>query len=195
VLRLLIGLSAVILVCGCDLRSPAVRVAAGNYAYERGNYQQALVHYLVGAESSDRESWFSYNIGNVYHALGESEAALEMWALAARSPDQSIQFGTSFNRGVLLYEMGRYQDAYEAFRHALTVNSASTDAKINLELSLQKIQAEDSATSSESAQRGGEPEDGVNQETMRIIEYVRRKEEQQWTANRQPTPTPHNRDW
>lgn len=179
---------------GCEAPTPALRVALGNYAYGRGNYQQALVHYLVGAESQTRRPWFEYNIGNVYHALGEAEAALEMWDSAARSEDASIQFGTSFNKGVLYYEMGRFVDAYESFRHALKVDSSNREAKVNLELSLAKLQAESSADV-DSGGESPEPQEEPDRETLRILEYVRRKEEQEWSANRELSRPAAERDW
>lgn len=193
--RLSIVLVAALALTGCEVSNPGVRVLLGNYAYGRGNYQQALVHYLIGAESAEQDEWFSYNIGNVYHALGENEAALQMWSVASRSSDLNLQFGTSFNRGVLFYETGRYEQAYDSFVHALTINSASRDAKVNLELALAKLRAEDTANQPQQAPGIGPGEQGAGQETMRIIEYVRRKEEQQWTANRQPGSATHPRDW
>lgn len=198
--HVLAALASLMLLLTCSGRG-TIDVLRGNYAFGRGEYQSALVSYMVALESSDDPGWVEFDIGNVYYALGEPDAALRQWADARTRASGSgargsgLTYATSYNRGVLLYELGQFQDAYDEFRYALTVNSGSLQAKANLELTLAKLHAAESAT--EPGQGVGEDdlEADESQESLRILEYVRRKEAQLWYANREQDSTPQPRDW
>ena len=199
------ALTAALVTIGCSSGGPIVSVLQGNMAYSRGDYQTALVRYLSTREDEAQRGWLLFNAANVYYALGEQEAALVAWndaRSAAVGSDDSSRGGStllihaaSYNRGVLLHERGEYRGAYDEFRYALSVNPRSAVAKVNLELALQKIRSAEQAE-----QRGGGPADDVGgedagQATLRILEYVRRKEAQRWFANRESDDTSHQQDW
>lgn len=184
-----------------------VDVFRGNLAYGRGDYQGALVHYMVAVDDNREDAWTRFNIANVYYALGEHEAALEHWAsartaveLSSGESEPALLYASSYNRGVLLYQQGNYGTAYDEFRYALSVNPRNRDAKINLELSLSKMEAAEAASEAESSSGAfslepGESEESVDEQTLRLLEYVRRKETQEWFANRDVTTEENMRDW
>jgi hypothetical protein len=72
--RFLLGLMPLILV-SCNAYFPHLRVIRANYNVSRGEYQPAIVDYLRAQEVPDYSEWISYNLGTVYHYLGESGAA------------------------------------------------------------------------------------------------------------------------
>ena len=199
--------AAVVVLSGCTAAGPMVSVLRGNLAYSRGDYQTALVHYLSARESAEERGWLLFNSGNVYYALGEQEAALSSWdearsaALSGTetSGDQAVPtvliHATSYNRGVLLYQRGEYRRAYDEFRYALSVSPHIIAAKTNLELSLQKLRAAEQARriGGGAPEAPGDAEEG--QASLRILEYVRRKEAQRWFANRESDDTTDPRDW
>jgi len=215
VLKTTILLLAALAVAACGGHGSVTEVLRGNFAYSRGDYQNALVHYMVAVEDAPSDAWTRFNIGNVYYALGEHEAALEVWHDARRAVEEvdnagasqlSLIYATSYNRGVLLYQQGQYEAAYEELRYALSVNSRSSDAKANLELALSKLQAANAVAGGDEAipgEAGGvsptPPDDpgdnGPGEQTLRILEYVRRKETQQWFANREIESQDHPQDW
>ncbi len=193
------------LLTGCA-EAPIVSVLRGNVAYARGDFQGALVHYLGTDEDSDDRGWLLFNVGNVYYAMGEQEAALAAWNDARidlesvagdrlGSRETTLVHAASYNRGVLLYQQGRFADARDEFRYALEVNNRSLSAKRNLELTLAKLESAEKAESPAERQGdGSEPADGDSQ-TVRILEYVRRKEAQRWIANREDRQPDGVRDW
>ena len=215
VLKTAILFLAALAVAACGGHGSVTEVLRGNLAYSRGDYQKALVHYMVAVEDAPSDAWTRFNIGNVYYALGEHEAALEVWHDARRAVEEvenagasqlSLIYATSYNRGVLLYQQGQYESAYEELRYALSVNSRSSDAKANLELALSKLQAANAVASGNEASPGeaggvsptppDDPgDDGPGEQTLRILEYVRRKETQQWFANREIESQDHPQDW
>jgi tetratricopeptide (TPR) repeat protein len=206
VLKTTATLFAVALFSSCAAGGPILTVLRGNLAYGRGDYQGALVHYMA-SEQANRSGWVTFNMGNVYYALGEQEAALAAWEMARslvagadqterREPTRSetaLIHAASYNRGVLFYELGQFQDAYDEFRYALSVRSTSQAAKANLELALIRLRSAEAAQGEGMAQGNG-PAEG-DQQTLRILEYVRRKEAEQWYANREIHEADNQRDW
>ena len=166
-----------VLLAGCGMNNVYVDVIQGNYHYGRGHYQQAIVSYLRALETEKHTEWVEYNLGNAYHSLGETEAALAVWETAGLTQAPALQFHIAYNKGCLYYELGKYREAYGEFRHALRLRPSAVDAKINLELSLRKMAS------------GGDPASqtkigsiGAGDESGRILDYVRRKEGTKWTA-------------
>ncbi|MEE8441375.1 MAG: tetratricopeptide repeat protein [Spirochaetia bacterium] len=210
-LKRAIILLAVLVIGACGGYGSIIEVLRGNLAYGRGDYQTALVHYMVAVEDAPSDAWTRFNIGNVYYALGEHDAALEIWHDARRAVEDDDEAGVSelpliyaasYNRGVLLYQQGQYAAAYDELRYALSVNSRSPAAKANLELALNKLQAANSAAANAGTTGGvsakppdGPSDDGPGEQTLRILEYVRRKETQQWFANREIESQDQPQDW
>ena len=179
----------------CNAYFPHLRVIRANYNVSRGEYQPAVVDYLRARDDSEVEPWLSYNLGNVYHFLGESPAAVEEWEASRDSGVEDLMFGSSFNRGVFLYEQGRFDEAIGEFRFALQIDPGSRAAKNNLELTLEKIAAgselEGETTAGTSGAGSNQDDDG----TTRMLDYVRRKEEQRWRANSGDGVAPDAQDW
>ncbi|MFP4374484.1 MAG: tetratricopeptide repeat protein [Spirochaetaceae bacterium] len=190
--RVLIAAAAAVLLSGCAAESH-LRVVRGNYSYGQGRFQRATVDYLRAWENAEYRARIAYNLGNVYYALGEVQAAFGMWQRAQESDDRDIIFGVTFNKGVFYYERGRYQDAYTQFKHALEIDPASVDAKVNLELALQKIRASEQVVRSDPSAGGGE--DGPSAQSVRVLEYVRRKEGSRWFATEETDDEPDMPAW
>ena len=188
----------------CSAVSPMLSVVRGNLAYTRGEYQSALVHYLDTQERRSDRSWLLFNIGNVYYALGEHDAALASWHDAMQRASSTgtrtaqttaLIYASAFNRGVLFYERGLYQEAHDEFRYALEVNSRSVAAKTNVELTLLRRRAADEARRLGPLGPDSRQGDADTPQTVRILEYIRRKEAQRWYANRDADQLFDQRDW
>ena len=167
----------------------------GNNAFVSGDYQTANTEYLSSLEKEFFEDYISYNLANVYYALGEGEAASEEWKQAAFSGDPDLLFRTMYNRGVYEFESGNYETAFELFRKALEINSGSFDAKINLEYSLRRMNsgANSSESSAAGAQDSGKKE--IPDEVMRVLEFIRQKDAGLWTANEEKNVVTGGNDW
>ena len=182
----------------CAPYVPHARVVRANYNVSRGEYQAAIVDYLRALESEEYDGWLAYNLANVYHYLGESGAALDRWTFAKDGDVEDLVFGASFNTGVYLYEQGRYVSAFEQFRYALTIDPTNIDAKRNLELALEKITAETEITDEAGAgvsPGSSDQAEGELSAATRMLDYVRRKEEQRWRAATETLSDGGYRDW
>jgi tetratricopeptide (TPR) repeat protein len=173
---LLIGI--MLLMNSCNALEPGLSVLKGNYLFQQGRYQDALLLYLKGKETEKFESRIHYNIGNVYYALGEGPAALDVWSGVEAAQDPEVSFDTVFNIGVIHYQLGNYPEAYNAFRTALELDSGNLDAKKNLELTIDRMEAE--ARSNEPKVEESVPE--TTDDARRILQYIKRKEGRIWKA-------------
>lgn len=187
--------AVILLLSACDISSPHISVLRGNHAFEQGNYQAATVHYLEHWENETYDPWIAYNLGNVYHFLGEFDAAGEMWRAAGEEEDEGLRFAVAFNTGVMAYELAQYNRAYTLFREALVIDSSSVAAKRNLELALRKLEAGEGIDERGTPGEQEQAQDELSSDAVRILEYVRRKEGVQWVAPEQQQPTQSGRDW
>lgn len=176
----LIAVFLALLSASCSDSSSSVNVLAGNMSYSGGQYQKSILQYLSAYDAAKAgKDVVYYNLANVYFALGEGDAALRSWDLAEENTENTdILFRVAFNRGVLYYHWGRYDEAYRSFRRALLLNPSDIDAKINLEDSLSRIRS--AIPQSESADSNtGEESD---KDSQHLLDYVRRKEADAWSA-------------
>ena len=74
------------------------------------------------------------------------------------------------------------------------MNNGSLAAKINLELTLLRLNAEEQLTPQTGEQPSGESAE-IGSEALRVLEFVRRKEQQRWEANRERESSEFQRDW
>ncbi len=188
-------LAGALALSGCSKAGVYLKVAAGNWAYDRGDYQEANIDYLNARRTGLYAGYLSYDLGNVYHALGEGEAAAAEWSKADRSSDPTLKEATLFNEGILAYELGHFRVSYEAFRRALETDPSDIQAKIDLELAYQKMRSE------ESPPRGRpEPNEAIGvvkdkSQVNRELNFIRDREDQHWrAAANAPTP-PNVPDW
>ncbi|MDP3177686.1 MAG: tetratricopeptide repeat protein, partial [Spirochaetaceae bacterium] len=124
---------------GCSRFGDYARVLEANRLHARGSYQDAAAGYLsVGSRSF--AGTIEYDLGNVYARLGEIGAAQDLYARARRAAggESGVAADAWFNEGVALYEKGRYEDSWRAFREAIALraedDAMAQEARGNLEL-------------------------------------------------------------
>ena len=191
--RSVLGLTLVGMVLffvSCEALQPHAVVILGNYEFNRGEYEEANRAYLSGVDASF-DGWFSYNLANVYSALGEKEAALVGWEAALEPEDESLAFRALFNRGITEYELGLYDAAAVHFREALILNPSHTGAKHNMELVLRKLSARGTESSAGSP---ADPTQEPGDEVRRVLDYIAKREHLYWRSAPVDQETQEN-DW
>lgn len=165
----------------------------GTNSFNRGDYQTANIRYLQVPSEIGLEPWVAYNLGVVYFSLGEVKAAEREWNQAIEGESQNLLYRSYFNRGVLYYVSGLYDDAYRDFRKALEIYPAGKEAKINLEFCLEKISAK--AQAETLAPDLSQPVGSNSGEIDRILNYLRGVEEQVWQSTEQIEEVADPQDW
>ena len=91
----------------------------------------------------------------------------------------------------MLYERGLYTEAYEKFRNALEINPAGIEAKINLELTIKKMEVNDGKSAPASAPQAAVESRG---EIDRIMNYLKKMEGGVWESTEKLEYRPLPRD-
>lgn len=183
ILRVLL-LLLVFIIQSCDRLVESSSLITGNQQFRNGEYQDSIISYLKGLSSQESKDYFYYNLGNVYSYLGEYPSAFSVWSHTDGGESNQLRFNLLYNMGYLEYQLGNYIKAYELFKDALNVNPSSIEAKINLELSLSKMSAANYNQGSEIIDDNKE-EAKESDETTRILEYVKQKEDMSWGTTHQ----------
>lgn len=178
-----------VVLSSCSILEPGYSILRGHYAYQQGDYQKALIHYLGEEEQGNHKERILFNIADVYYALGEGLPALELWQQIDSSSDEDVLYAAGFNSGVVLYQSGRFVEAYYAFRRALELKPGSLDAKKNLELTLERLEAENRTNDSRAP--AATPE--ISDDARRILQYIKRKEGSRWKT--EDSPSEAEQDW
>jgi Ca-activated chloride channel family protein len=190
----LILCACVLILSSCGDVSSHSKVIVGNYQYAFGNYEDANMAYLHVAQREEYEDVLQYNLGNVYHAVGEAGSALLAYETAMQTEDPELLYRVVFNQGILRYEMGDYSEAFILFRKALELRPSSMNAKVNLEYTLLKMNPEQPA----GQPRQQKPESGRERDETdagRILDYIQRKEERRWISTEKIPPDAKAQNW
>lgn len=195
--RFILIITAACLLFLTSCSNPAVyySVWRGNNSFAGGDYQAANTAYLKVLDDEDYSSYVSYNLANVYYALGEGDAASAEWEKSIFTNNINLKFSTMFNRGVLEFETGNYDDAFSSFREALELNPENMDAKINLELSLRRMNANVDVSETGAAGAGESGGNETSDEIKRILEFIKQKDAGLWSARQEEKIDTGERDW
>jgi len=161
-------------------------IMEANFLNTRGYYTEAISAYLKALEYEEAAPYAEYGLASAFFALEESDAALDRYleaenALELRGEEHNeLRYRIHYNRGIIYFERGEYNEAALAFREALKVDSSRIEAKRNLELSLLTDTWRSPPApvySSEGAENG--PDKAGSQV---LFEYLRAKEQEQWKS-------------
>ncbi len=107
----------------------AFRVARANGLYRSGYAHEAAALYLKAGAGTGPVA--SYDLANVFNALGEAVPARSMFDVAMASGDTGIIARSWYNIGAAAYSRGEYPEAAAAFRTALlALVSAEGEAEL-----------------------------------------------------------------
>ena len=168
------------IISSCSNTQAYLDVIEGNYAFSRGEYQEANLDYLKVKSIRPYQEFISYNLGNVYYALGEIDSAFDEWESIDLEMENKTAVRSLFNTGVLLFELSRYEEAYKIFRKILEFESSNVNAKINLEYCIEKMNftIENNINYQESSLEDSKAADDVS----RVLDFVKRRETYVWKS-------------
>lgn len=172
---------------GCTPKfNDGVKILQGKLDWSKGNYQSATADFLQAANNAKERGddfvyqYSVYGIGSTYLMQGENDAALAKFSQVYDNAPDKIKFAILYNSGIIAHRNGDYETAADYFRQALFIDGTSTDAKINLELSLR----EESSHANESAREIVPVSENKEDQTLENALYsiIKEGEQQQWKS-------------
>ncbi len=170
------------LLTGC---SQTTDIFKGTVAFHQKKYRHSVSCFMKASEEAAanenriNQSFALYDLGTAYIMLGEDSAALEQFKNISSDAPVNVRYSAFYNAGVLAWRNSDFDEAKEFFKKALEIDSSKIDAKINLELSMQQIQAKGHQNQSNQIQASQEEKSPQNLEKT-VFEHIKENDQKQW---------------
>lgn len=115
----------------------------GNALFEKGEYEAALRRYLEAQQEARTRPELHFNAGDALYKQGKYAEALQEMGRATEGTPPDMSAAAHYNLGNALFRQEKFQEAVGAYKKSLELNSDDIDAKINLELALEKLDQDD----------------------------------------------------
>lgn len=115
---------------------------AGEEAYRRGDYNEAITHLLNAQIEDPSNSKLRYDLADAYYKAGKFDEAAKLFgsSAAGESADAEVRQRALYNLGNSAFRENKLDDAAKAYEEALKMNPQDEDAKYNLGVVKQKQQ-------------------------------------------------------
>jgi len=155
--------------------------------YERGEYEEALQAYQGAQVENPDSPLLHFNVGDALFKMGDYETALKEFEQALAGEGENLQPKTLYNMGNALYQQQEFQKAVEAYRQGLELDSSDQDAKVNLELALERLQQQQQQQQNQEQQDGEEEEkEGKQQQQNQEQQDSKEKRQEEQQQDQQP---------
>lgn len=113
-------------------------IRSGNRAYKRKQLDQSLKQYQAAVNKAPDNPTANYNLGNAQFRKNEFDAAAKSYdaSVSHSTTDKPMEEKGLYNKGVALAKQKKLQESIDAWKAALKLDAADSDARENLEKAL-----------------------------------------------------------
>ena len=161
------------------------KILSGSWAWAQNKYSKAVSEFFKvvedSKESEDSELYYCalYNLSVTYYSQNETAASMERFRMIYADAPEEIKFDSFYNMGVISHQSGNYEKACDYFKKALEIKSENTDAKINYEISMLKLQSQ--GKEKEKIYKNISETNAENSvKDSSVFSVIRERERQQW---------------
>jgi tetratricopeptide (TPR) repeat protein len=115
-------------------------VEKGNELFDREEFEAALEAYREAQTDRPDSPELHYNVGDALYKQGAIDEAMAAFQKAVASGDSALGSKAFYNLGNALYKKQAFDQAVAAYEKALELDSSDHDAKVNLEMALEKLE-------------------------------------------------------
>jgi len=157
----------------------------GTISFRQKQYRNAVSYFLQVVEQTedsddiDSYAYALYDLGTAYQMLGEDEAAMKRFAQIPDEAPANVKYAAFYNAGVISQKNSDYEEARSYFRKALEIDNTKIDAKINMELSLQKT-SEAANQNQSSTTQVSENKDEIPEMDKALFKHIKENDQKQW---------------
>ena len=133
-----------------DARAGTVygNVQQGRTAYEAGQYEKALKHFIDAQLADPDNGELYYNIGSAYYKTGKFDEAADNFKKSLdlfKDKDNDQSQGSQrtdawYNLGNAYYRQQLFKDAIDAYQKALSIDAEDKEARDNLDLAKKALE-------------------------------------------------------
>lgn len=142
----------------------ARRVEQGNQLFGAEDFEAALEAYRAAQTNRPDSPELHYNVGDALYKQGEMDEAMAAFQKAVESGDSVLGSKAFYNLGNALYKKQVYDQAVGAYEKALELDPSDLDAKINLEMAVEKLEEQQKQQDQEKGDDEKENEEKENEQ-------------------------------
>lgn len=163
----------------------------GTLYFRQKQYRSAVSYFLEVVETTkdtddiNAYAYALYDLGTAYLMLGEDEAAMKRFSQIPENAPESVKYAAYYNAGVLSQKNSNFEDAQNFFRKALEIDNTKIDAKINMELSLQKS-SEGGHQNQSSTTQVSENKEEIPDMDKALFKHIKENDQKQWKNSETP---------
>lgn len=133
----LIGLGLAVTV-SASAQTTNTLIRSGNRAYKKKQVDQSLKQYQAAVDKAPDNPTANYNLGNAQFRKNEFDAASKSYdaSINHSDSDKSMEEKGLYNKGVALARQKKLQESIDAWKAALKLDAADSEARENLEKAL-----------------------------------------------------------
>ncbi|MEO6254196.1 MAG: VWA domain-containing protein [Ferruginibacter sp.] len=114
-------------------------IKKGNEAYEKKEYDKAIINYQQATEKAPANPTAQYNLGNALYKNKKPDEAVQAYENALANATSNADKAKAFyNKGVVLQHNKKLAECIEAYKNALKLDPQDEDARQNLQRALQQ---------------------------------------------------------
>jgi len=171
----------------------------GIESYDNGQTEEAISAFSESLSKNDHGEVYN-NLGNVFFKENDLEKSESMYLHALDRFKGDKKAKVYYNLGNIAYSKGDLNKAFDSYKESLIINSEDIDAKINLEIVLQKMmqqapsqneqeknEEKDKEKEKEKEKREEQEKKDKEENAQRILNVMDQKEKEARENNRKTT--------
>jgi Ca-activated chloride channel family protein len=113
-------------------------IRSGNRAYKKKQLDQSVRQFQAAVDKAPDNPTANYNLGNAQFRKNQFDAAARSYDASVNhsGSDKSMEEKSLYNKGVAMAKQKKLQESIDAWKAALRLNAADSDARENLEKAL-----------------------------------------------------------
>ena len=141
-------------------------VEKGIAAYDKGDYETALKHFVDAQVKSPDKAEIYYNIGNTYYKLKDYDAAITNYNHALNTTDEILKQKARYNLGNAKFRKQQVEDAISEYENALHINPEDQKAKENLAFARKVLEHQQQQQSRDASDKSSEEKNKKQKENQ-----------------------------
>jgi Ca-activated chloride channel family protein len=156
-------------------------IRSGNRAYKKKQIDQSIKQYQAAVNKAPDNPTANYNLGNAQFRKNEYDAAAKSYDASGShsATDKPMEEKSMYNKGVALAKQKKLQESIDAWKGALKLDAADSEARENLEKALM-----------EQKQQQQQDQQKKNQDKKKDQKDKKDQKKQDQQQQQQPQPKP-----
>ena len=145
----------------CSYPNACYNNLKGVFAFENGNFGQALINYRKAAsEAEEKSEYVYYNISRLYRDMGENSASSGILDSLTGVSDKKLEYRINFLKAVIAYNDGRFDDAVLFYKNSIKIDNSDIELLKGLELSFKQLENRKSGKNNKRGTSGSSADNG-----------------------------------